>query len=116
MGTDTDPNSTMRKSKYFNMIDEAFGMLCLIISRGLIFHIDSLSNPNKVWLNIEALFRKNDEMRDYQLKNDLISLSPTHFETIQDFFTKFKPLVIHLKQSCIKNKEEQLIFSILSNI
>ena len=35
---------------------------------------------------------------------------PTHFETIQDLFTKFKSLVFQLKQCGIENKEDNLIF------
>ena len=65
MGIEVEPNSTVEKSKLFNMIDEAFGMLCLSILRDFIFHVDSLSTPNKVWLNIETLFGKTDEMRGH---------------------------------------------------
>ena len=40
-------------------------------------------------------------------------MSLAHYETIQDFFTKFKSLVLHLKKCGIEKKEEQLILSIL---
>ena len=46
MGTKVEPNSVVEKSKYFNKLDEAFGMLCLSISRELMFHVVSLSTPN----------------------------------------------------------------------
>ena len=72
MGTEVKPNSAIEKSKFFNRIDEAFGMLCLSISREFIFHVDNLATPNKVWLKLEALFGKIDEMRDHQLENELI--------------------------------------------
>ena len=94
MGTRTKHNSVVEKSKYFNSMDEAFGMLYLSISRDILFHVDSLTTPNEVCLNFESLFGKTDEMRGHQLENELITLSPTHFETIQDFFTKLKSLVI----------------------
>ena len=60
MGTEVEPNSVVEKSKLFNRIDEAFGMICLNISRDLLFHVYSLSNPNELWLKLEALFKKND--------------------------------------------------------
>ena len=82
MGIETKPNSAVEKLKYFNRIDEAFGMLCLNILRDLLFHADILPTPNEVWLKLEALFRTTDEMRGHQLKNELISPSTTHFETI----------------------------------
>ena len=97
MGTEVEPNYALKKSKYFNRLGEAFGMLCLSISRELLFHVDSLSTPNQVSLRLEALFGKIDDMRGHQLKNELISLSPMHYETIQEFFTKFKSLVLQLK-------------------
>ena len=68
---------------------------------------------NEVLLKIDSHFGNTDVMRGHQLENDLISLIPTHFEMIQDFFTKFKSLVLQLKQCGILEKEEQLILSII---
>ena len=48
MGTEVESNSAVEKSKYFNIIDEAFGLLCLRISREILFHVDSLTTPNEV--------------------------------------------------------------------
>ena len=48
MGTEVEPNSAVEKAKYFNRLDEKFGLLCLSISRELLFHIDSLTTPNEV--------------------------------------------------------------------
>ena len=81
-------------------------MLCIGILRDIIFHVDIITTPNEVWLNIESLFWNTDEMRVHQLENELITLSPTHFEIIHDFFTKFKSLVLQLKQCGIEKKEE----------
>ena len=49
MGREVEPNSTVEESKYLNRLDEAFGLLCLNISREIMFHIDSLTTPNEVW-------------------------------------------------------------------
>ena len=87
----------MEKYRNFNRLDEAFGMMCLSASRDLLFHVDSIGTPNEFWINLESLFGKTDEMRGHQLENELISLSPDHYETIQDFFTRFKALVLQLK-------------------
>ena len=48
MGIEVEPNSDIEKSKFFNRLDEVFGMFCLNISRDFLFHVDSLSTPNKV--------------------------------------------------------------------
>ena len=87
----------MEKAKYFNRLDEAFGILCLSTSRGLLFHVEILGTHNEVWLNIELLFGKTDEMIGHHIENELISLSPAHYETMEYFFTKFKVLVLQLK-------------------
>ena len=81
------------KEKYWNRLDEAYGCLCLSISQDILFHINGLNTPKKVWYNIASLFENQDDMRIYQLENELISLHPSNFETMNELFTKFKHLV-----------------------
>ena len=90
MGTENKPNSVEEKANYFNILYDAFSMLCLSTSREIIFDIKILGTPNEFWVKFEWLFGKADEMRGHQLENELISLSLAHYETIEDFFTKFK--------------------------
>ena len=40
MATEAKPNSAVEKIKWHNRRDEAYGLLCLSISRDLLFHID----------------------------------------------------------------------------
>ena len=58
-----DPNATIDKIKWHNKRDEAYGLLCLIISRDLLFHIDGLTSPNEVWEKLVDHFGKTDEKR-----------------------------------------------------
>ena len=97
MGTENESNSTVEKSKFFNKMDEAFSILCINISIEILFHVDSITTPNEERLNIYFLFGNTNELRGHQFENELTSLSPTHFDTIQDFFTKFKSMVLQLK-------------------
>ena len=106
----------VEKPKYFNRLDEAYGLLCLSISREILFHIDSLTTPNEVWVKLESLFGKTNELRGHQLENKLIILSPAQFDAFQDFFTKFNSLLLRLKKCGIEKKEDQLILSILSKL
>ena len=55
-------------------------------------------------------------MRGHQLENESISLSPSRFESLQVYFSKFKALVLQLKQCGIEKKEEQLVLTILSKL
>ena len=49
MDIDLEPNAVVEKIKWHNRRDEAYGLLCLSISRDLLFHLDSLKYPNEVW-------------------------------------------------------------------
>ena len=53
-----DPNAASKNIKWHNRRDEVYGILCLSISKDLIFHLDRLSSPDEVWENIQALFGK----------------------------------------------------------
>ena len=81
-----------------NRIDEAHGHLLSSVSRDIWFHIQELKTPKEVWDKLSSLFDKQDEMRIHQLENDLITLNPSNFESLNEFFTKFKKLIYQLKQ------------------
>ena len=55
-------------------------------------------------------------MRGFQQENELISLSPSSFKSLQVYFSKFKALVLQLKQCGIEKKDDQLILAILSKL
>ena len=95
MGLETKPDKGEDKPKWFNKCDEAYGTLCLFVSPDFLFHIESLDTPNQIWLKLEILFGTQDSMRGHMLENELISISPSNFNTIQDFFTKLKSLRLH---------------------
>ena len=89
-----------------NYCDEAFGYLCTYISRDLLFHLEGLRNPRESWEKLDSLFNKQDEIRGHILENKLVSLHPSGFDTIEQFFTKFKSLVIQCRQCGIERKDE----------
>ena len=93
MATKLEPNATAKKIKWHNRRDEAYGLLCMSLSRDLLFHLDGLASPNEVWEKIADIFGKTNEMIGHQIKNELISLSPSSFESLQLYFSKFKALV-----------------------
>ena len=43
MEIEADPNAVVEKIKWHNRRDEAYGLLCLSISRDLLFHLDGLT-------------------------------------------------------------------------
>ena len=94
LGLELEPNNVAERTKHYNKLDEAYGLLCLSISKDLHFHLSGLKTPKAIWEQLETLFGKQDELRDFQLENELISLSPKNFETINEFFTRFKHLAM----------------------
>ena len=109
MATKVEPNAAAEKIKWLNRRDEAYGLLCLSISRDLLFHLDGLTLPNEVWEKLVEIFGKTDEMKGHQIENESISLSPSKFESLQLYFSKFKALVLQLKQCGIEKKDEDRI-------
>ena len=101
METEKEPIHYVDKEKYCNKLDEAYGCLCLSISRDLLFHINGLKTPKEVWDKLSSLFDKKDDLSIYQLENELISLHLGNFETLNDFFTKFKHLVVQFRRRMI---------------
>ena len=73
METEKEPIHYVDKEKYWNRLDEGYRCLCLSISREILFHINGLNNPHEVRDNISSLFDKQDDLRIYQLENELFS-------------------------------------------
>ena len=98
MGRAVKPHQYIEKLKHLDRIDEAFGYMCIHISRELLFHLDGLSTPKEIWDYLESLFEKHDELRGHILENELIALHPSNFKTIQYFFLKIQ-ITRHVKKS-----------------
>ena len=86
MEIEADPNAATDKIKWHNRRDEARGLLCLSISRDLLFHLYGLTSPNEVCEKLENIFGNKYEMRGHQIKNELILLSPSSFKSLQLYF------------------------------
>ena len=93
---ENEPNVVIEKAKWHNRLDEAYGLLCLYISPDILFHLYGFTTPNQVWTKLESLFRVKDVLRAHQLENELFSLSPSSFNSIEGFLTKLKSLFIFL--------------------
>ena len=80
MEIEGDSNTTTEKIKWHNRREEAYGLLCLSISRDLLFHLDGLTSLNEVWEKLVEIFGKTNEMRGHKIENELIYLSPSSFK------------------------------------
>ena len=116
MGRETVPHHPIEKNNFLNWLDEAFGFLCTHISQDLLFHLEGLKTPKEYWENLESLCGKQDELQGNILENEIIALHPRNLEFIQQFFTKFRSLVLQCKKCGIERKDEKLVLSILSKL
>ena len=88
MDTEEEPSFVTDKAIFLNKKDEAFRFLCLSVSMDLLFHISGLKTPKEIWDKLETLYGKQDDLRVYQLENELMSLQPSNFETLEDISTQ----------------------------
>ena len=56
--TEEEPTHVIEKAKRFNKKYEAFGFLCLSISKDLLFQLSGLKNPKEIWDQIASLYGK----------------------------------------------------------
>ena len=105
MGKEADLQQYVEKNKFLDRLDEPFGFMCTHISRDLLFHLEGLRTPKEAWEKLESLFGKQDELQGHIPENEMIALQPSSFETIQQFFTKYKVLVLQCKK--MRNREER---------
>ena len=116
METEEEPVHCVDTEKYWNKLDEAYGFLCLSISKDLLFHITGLKTSKDILDQLASMFDKQDDIWIYRLENELISLNPGNYETMNDFFTKFKHLVLQLKQCKVEKDDDHHILAILSKL
>jgi hypothetical protein len=67
---------------------------------------------------LEGISGKQDEMQGHMLEVEMNTLDPKSFDNIEDFFTKFKSLILSLGE-CGTNRsteEKQLILTILAKL
>jgi hypothetical protein len=118
MWRETKHTSAIEKTIWVNRKDEATRPLIQLISTNLWFHVFACKTPNAIWTTLEILFGKRDQMRGHILELELNTLDPKSFDNIQDFFTKFKYLILSLASCGIDKSQEvdQLILTILAKL
>ena len=84
-GWEAETHQSVQQNKFLKHCDEAFRYLCTYISKYLLFHLEGLRTPREAWENLDIFFNKQDEIRVHILENELVSLHPNSFETIEQF-------------------------------
>ena len=70
IGKGVESAQALEKLKYLKKLDETFGFMCIDISRELLIHLDGFKTPREVWIKLESLFGKKDDLRGKILENN----------------------------------------------
>ena len=92
LGTETAPDDEKKIAKWDNKNDQARGLIGMSISPDLRFHLDGLDSPVEAWEKLHKVFGLKNEIRAYHLENELLTLDPSNFPSIEDYLSKFKTL------------------------
>ena len=90
------PKDEDKVAKWENRQDQARGLIGMSISPDLRFHIAELDTPKEALEQITKVFGIKNEIRAHQLENELLTLDPNNFSSIEDFLSKFKTLMLAL--------------------
>eukprot|EP00253_Pinus_taeda_P028662 PITA_28662 len=113
-GQETKPQDEDKDAKWENRQDQARGLIGMSISRDLRFHITELDTSNEAMKQLTKVFGIKNEIRAHQLENELLTLDPNNFSSIEDFLSMFKTLRLLLEGVKVKKEDGSLIYSILT--
>ena len=116
LGTKTAPDEDEKKAKWENKNDQAHGLIVMSISPELRFHLDGEDSPVKAWAKLNNIFGIKNEIRAFQLENELLTLDPSTFPSIEDYLSKFKTLRLLLEGCNVSKEEDPLIYGILAKL
>ena len=86
------------------------------ISPELIFHLDGEDSPVKAWAKLNNIFGIKNEIRAFQLENELLTLDPSNFPSIEDYLSRFKTLKLLLEGCNVPKQDDSLIYGILAKL
>ena len=86
------------------------------ISPDLRFHLDGVDSPVKAWEKLNIFFVIKNEIRAFELENELLTLDPSTLLSIEDYLSKFKTLRLLLEGCKVKKEDEPLIYDILTKL
>jgi hypothetical protein len=89
LGKEKEPTDDDKKSKWANRSDEARGLIRMSISPDLRYHLQEIDDPEEAWDKIESVFGKLNIIREQQLENQVLTLSPSDFSYLGDYLSRF---------------------------
>ena len=107
---------TMKRKINGKKRDQSHGLIRMSISPDLRFHLDGEDSPVKAWEKLNKNFGIKNEIQAFQLENELLTLDPSTFPSIEDYLSKFKTLRLLLEGCNVSKEENPLIYGILTKL
>ena len=85
LGIETILDDEKKISKWDNKNDQAHGLRGMSISPDLTFHLHGLDSLVETWETLNTVFCIKNEIRSFQLENELLILDPSNFPSIEDY-------------------------------
>jgi hypothetical protein len=86
------------------------------ISPDLRFHLDGEYSLVKAWEKLNKKFGIKNEIRVFQLENELLTLDLSNVPSIEDYLSKFKTLKLLLEGCNVSKEEDPIIYGILTKL
>jgi hypothetical protein len=103
LGKEKEPTNDDKKAKWVNRSDEARGLIGMSISPDLRYHLQEIDDPKEAWEKIESMFGKLNIIQAQQLKNQVLTLSPSDFSCLGDYLSRFKTNVVYVVSAMVRN-------------
>ena len=115
-GTMIAPSDLDKINEWNHNNKVAIGTLRKYVHEDLIFHIDNCKIVKEAWDKFASLYAKVDKARDFELDENIMSLDPKEFDTIQDYMTKAHELMSMVKDYGINIEDENLIYNFMRKL
>jgi hypothetical protein len=92
LGKEITTTDADNKVNWDNRNEYARGLIRMSISHDLRFHLQSIDQTKEAWEKIQYVFGTHNIIREQQLENQVLTLSPNNFSYIEDYLSNFKTL------------------------
>ena len=82
----------------------------------VVVNILEIGTPNEALKKLKIVFGIQNKTKAHQLENELLTLDPNNFSSIEDFLSKFKTLRLLLEGCKVKKEDGSLIYCILAKL
>ena len=110
-----DQVSTSEITDWQIMYRKALGDICLGVEDKIIYQIWNSSTSKEAWDTLQNLYGKVSEEDVFKIEDELVSLDPNTFDSIQDFIIKMNELKMKLDDCGSPIKDDRLIYLIHNN-